>query len=73
MAKENIAEIFTNQDKKTLNDARHVMENIYSKLAMNNYITGSDKDVASFIEYLEHCLYDGISAIEDIEAQINNI
>lgn len=66
MTKEEVLAIFTNQDRKALSEARQVMENIYFKLAGTSFEN-------KLVEYLEHCLYDGMDAIEAIETKITEV
>ena len=66
MTKEEVLAVFTNQDRKTLSEARQVMENIYFKLAGTSFEN-------KLVEYLEHCLYDGMDAIEAIETKITEV
>ena len=66
MTKEEVLAVFTNQDKKILNEAKQVMDSIYSKLAGTSFEN-------KLVGYLEHCLYDGMDAIEAIEAKIAEV
>ena len=66
MTKEEVLAVFTNQDKKILNEAKQVMDSIYSKLAGTSFEN-------KLVEYLEHCLYDGMDAIEALEIKIAEV
>ena len=66
MTREEVLAVFTNQDKKILNEAKQVMDKIYFKLAGTSFEN-------KLVEYLEHCLYDGMDAIEAIETKIAEV
>lgn len=66
MTREEVLTVFTEKDRKVLDEARQVMENIYFKLAGTSF---EDK----LVGYFEHCLYDGMDAIEALEAKITEI
>ncbi len=66
MTREEVLAVFTEKDRKALNEAKQVMDNIYSKLAGTSFEN-------KLVGYFEHCLYDGMDAIEAIEAKIAEV
>ena len=66
MTREEVLAVFTEKDRKILNEANQVMDSIYSKLAGTSFEN-------KLVEYLEHCLYDGMDAIEAIETKIAEV
>lgn len=66
MTREEVLAVFTEKDRKALNEAKQVMDSIYSKLAGTSFEN-------KLVGYFEHCLYDGMDAIEAIEAKIAEV
>ena len=66
MTREEVLAVFTEKDRKVLNEAKQVMDSIYSKLAGTSFEN-------KLVEYLEHCLYDGMDAIEAKIAEVEEI
>lgn len=66
MTREEVLAVFTEKDRKALNKAKQVMDSIYFKLAGTSFEN-------KLVGYFEHCLYDGMDAIEAIEAKITEI
>lgn len=66
MTREEVLAVFTEKDRKALNEAKQVMDNIYSKLAGTSFEN-------KLVGYFEHCLYDGMDAIEAIETKIAEV
>lgn len=66
MTREEVLAVFAEKDRKTLNEAKQVMDNIYSKLAGTSFEN-------KLVGYFEHCLYDGMDAIEAIETKIAEV
>lgn len=63
MTKEQVLELFTKEDRKVLNEAKQIMEKIFSKLGGTSF---EDR----LVEYIGHCLFDGMDAIEALEIKI---
>ena len=66
MTREEVLAVFTEKDRKVLNEAKQAMDSIYSKLAGTSFEN-------KLVGYFEHCLYDGMDAIEAIEAKIAEV
>ena len=66
MTREEVLAVFTEKDRKALNEAKQVMDNIYSKLAGTSFEN-------KLVGYFEHCLYDGMDAIEAIKTKIAEV
>lgn len=66
MTVEEILALFTEEDRKVINEAKQAMEKIFFKLEL-----GTDFDENMFISYLANCLDNAIIVIEEIEEKIN--
>ncbi len=66
MTKEQVLELFTEEDRKVLNEAKQIMEKIFSKLEL-----GTDFYENRFVSYVGNCLDNAIIEIEEIEEQID--
>ena len=66
MTVEEVLALFTEEDRKVINEAKQAMEKIFFKLEL-----GTDFDENMFISYIANCLDNAIIEIEEIEEKIN--